>query len=91
MQMPFFWIRRFHEAACSPDRSRLGRVVGGNKALEREVRRLLAIWKVPSREPVVGESQRHRSLVFDRGCSTLGGPVDGGVDEGHVNRSCARG
>jgi hypothetical protein len=54
--MPFFWIRRFHEAACSPDRSRLGRVVGGNEALEREVRRLLANWKVPSREPVVGES-----------------------------------
>jgi hypothetical protein len=44
---------------------------------EREVRRLLAIWKVPRREPVVGESQQHPSLVFDRGCSTLGGPVEG--------------
>jgi hypothetical protein len=32
---------------------------------EREVRRLLAIWKVPSREPVVGESQQHPSLGFD--------------------------
>jgi hypothetical protein len=30
---------------------------------EREVRRLLAIWKVPSREPVVGESQQHPTGV----------------------------
>jgi hypothetical protein len=35
---------------------------------------LLAIWKAPSREPVVGESQQQQnpSLVFYRSCSALG-------------------